>query len=743
LKLGIALTKSPRRIKSEEVSTPQLFEPEAGALSVEASEQEYYDDLLSCLRYLATLYERPSSDTALTAGLPLENGRLNIALFEAAAGRVGLSVKVLKRPLGQLIPFYLPAVLLTDAGRAAVLIERPSPEKCLAFTPDTGAVSELSYADLERNYSGLALAVTPLYSRADVDPSKPQAIRKAHWFFGPLLENWRSFVSVALAALMVNLVGVLTPLFALNVYDRVLPNKATSTLWVLALGFGVALIFDLILKTTRSLLLDAMGKELDVRLSGAIFEKVLNTSLVARSNSTGEFVNRISQYEFIREFFTSSTIVLFIDTSFIFIYLLVIYAISGWIVLVPLACMLSVLLIGIFLQVLVSDQLAKSETESSLRHAMLIEAVAAVETIKTMRAEGQFLRRWERLIRVASATQERIKALSSAGVNVALFFQQFVTVGVIVAGAYRFADGELTTGAIIATVMLSSRAVAPFTQIALTMTRARYAITAVKTLNTVMSLPDERVATESFVARNVERGKLELRRVVFQYPRSTLRVLDRVDLTIDSGEKVGVIGKVGSGKTTLARLIGGIYAPVEGEILLDGVDMRQYHPHDIRKAVGLVMQDTDLFIGSIKANVLLARPNASDEELIQACKLSGVDDFVSHHPLGYDLPVGERGRNLSTGQRQAVALARTFLARPKILFLDEPSSAMDLATERAFLKRLAGSMTPDQTLIIATHRYSMLALVKRLIVIDSGRIIADGEKEQILDALRKQASSNQ
>jgi ATP-binding cassette subfamily C protein LapB len=373
---------------------------------------------------------------------------------------------------------------------------------------------------------------------------------------------------------------------------------------------------------------------------------------------------------------------------------------------------------------------------------MLVEAVGAIETIKTMRAEGHFLRRWDRLIRVASATQEKIKALSSTGVNTALFFQQMVTVGTIVAGAYRFSDGEITTGAIIAAVMLGSRAVAPLTQIALMLTRARYALSAMRTLNGVMSLPDERVATESFVTRPVDQGRLEFKRVVFHYPLDTRRVLDGINLAIAPGEKVGIIGRVGSGKTTLGRLVAGFYTPVEGEVLIDAVDLRQYHPHEVRKAVGLVMQDTDLFIGSIKANILLARPGASDDELIRACKLAGVDDFVSVHPLGYDLPVGERGRNLSTGQKQAVALARTFLTDPKILFLDEPSSAMDLATERNFLMRLQASLRPDQTLLIATHRHSMLALVDRLLVIDNGRIVADGGKGQVLEALKRQAGTN-
>jgi ATP-binding cassette subfamily C protein LapB len=358
-----------------------------------------------------------------------------------------------------------------------------------------------------------------------------------------------------------------------------------------------------------------------------------------------------------------------------------------------------------------------------------------------MRAEGQFLRRWERLIRVASATQERIKGLSTTGVNVALFFQQLVTIAVIVAGAYRFSDGAMTTGAIIAAVMLSSRAVAPLTQIALTMTRARYARSAIRTLDAIMMLPDERIATESFVTRPVESGRLEFKRVTFSYPLNSRRVLDGINLSIRAGEKVGIIGKMGSGKTTLARLMVGFYAPTEGEVLIDGVDVRQYHPHEIRGAIGLVMQDTDLFVGSIKANILLARPGASDEELIRACRLAGVDEFVALHPLGYDLPVGERGRNLSTGQKQAVALARAFLTSPKVLFLDEPSSAMDLATERSFLMRLQSAMRPEQTLLIATHRFSMLSLVDRLIVIDNGRIVADGPKERVLEALKNQSTA--
>ncbi len=697
------------------------------------------DDLLLCLQFLARHYERPSSETALTAGLPLVEGRLTPELVPTAAARIGLGAKILKRSLAELTPLYLPCIVFTSAGRAVALLECTA-ATCRVYAPDFDSIMEAPRVEIEDHYSGLAITISPLFGRGAVDPGVPTALHQGHWFFGALAEHWRSFVSIGLAAAIINIVGIATPLFTMNVYDRVLPNTAMATLWVLAIGFAVVLTFDLVLKTARALLLDTVGKVLDIALSSAIFEKIMNTPLVARSNSTGEFVNRVTQYEFVREFFTSSTIVLFVDAAFVFVYLIVIYAVAGWLVAIPIVAMIAVVGVGVLLQYLVGEEIGKAQTESSLRHAMLVEAVGAIETIKTMRAEGQFLRRWDRLIRVASATQERIKSISSMGVNVTLFFQQLVTIGIIVAGAYRFADREITTGAIIAAVMLSSRAVAPLTQIALMLTRLRYAISAMKTLNGIMNLQDERVATESFVNRAVEHGKLEFRNVAFQYPLNTRLVLDGINLTISPGEKVGIIGKVGSGKTTFGRLVAGFYAPAKGEILVDGVDLRQYHPHEIRKAVGLVMQDTDLFIGSIKANLLLANPSASDADLIKACKLAGVDDFVSLHPLGYDLPVGERGRNLSTGQKQAVALARVLLMNPMILFLDEPSSAMDLATEQNFLMRLKQMMRPDQTLLITTHRHSMLELVDRIIILDNGRVVADGSKANVLNALKRPAA---
>ncbi|MHB2169184.1 type I secretion system permease/ATPase [Alsobacter sp. R-9] len=700
------------------------------------------DGLLVCLQFVARHFERPSSDVVLTAGLPLVEGRLTVDLVPRAAARIGLVAAVSSRRIADLHALDVPAILITASGRALVLVDAPAGETCRVFVPETGGTREVAVADLERLHTGPSITLLPHYDGASHDGRPATAIDREHWFWGPVKAYRTSFGVVALAALMINLIGLAAPLYTMNIYDRVLPNKATTTLWVLALGFAVVLLFDYVLKLARSALLDAIGKKLDIRLSEAIFEKVLNTPLASRPASTGEFVNRVTQYEFIREFFTANTLTVFIDCAFLFVFLIVIHQLAGWIVLIPMAAMVLVVGAGLVAQRLIGRKMAAAQAESSLRHAMLVEAVGALETIKGIRAEGAFLRRWDNVVRTGSVTQEEIKSISSGAIYFSLLVQQMVTVWIVVAGAYRFSAGEMSTGAIIATVMLASRAVSPLTSVATTLTRARHAFSAMTTLDGLMAMPDERVGQKNFVNRPIEAGAIEIRNGGFAYPRVDRRILDGVNLRIAPGEKIGVIGRVGSGKTTLGRLIAGLYTLSDGELLVDGVDVRQYHPHEVRRSVVIVSQDTDLFLGSVRENVLIARPAASDAELVQACKLAGVDDFVSQHPMGYDMPAGERGRNLSTGQRQAVAIARAFLIRPKILFLDEPSSAMDLATERLFLQRLQDAMPREQTLIIATHRFSMLQLVDRLIVVDNGRIVADGPKETVLASLRQSAGGS-
>jgi len=692
--------------------------------------------LLAALKVVARHYERPDSETVLTAGLPLD-GDLSLDLLVRAAQRIGIEASCLEERFESLLARGLPLIIFCSDETILTLLEEGDDGLYSALRFPENAQEQLTSGEIAGNYLGFGIAFKPVYAPADImeQGAYSALIPKEHWFWGTLKRHKVDYLHIVLAAAFINILGVAAPLFIMNVYDRVLPNKAIATLWVLAIGLMLALGFSFLLSFARARLINEVGRRLDMRLASALYEKVLNVDLASRPASTGAFANRVSQYEFIREFFTSNTIALFTDLAFIGIFLVVIWHLAGWIVVFPLLAVIVVVGVGLVLQYLVAKKLRIAQNESAQRQGLLVESVFSLETIKSLRAEGHLLRRWDNFAQASSRTSEQIKGLSSLGVNIAQFVQQLVTVGIIVGGTYSFAEGDLSTGALIATVILSSRALAPLSQTAMTLTRARQALLSVKLLDEIMDMPEDRVSTRGFVNRTIERGRIELRAVRFRYPQTDRFVLNGVSLVIGAGEKVGIVGKIGSGKTTLARLVSGLYYANEGEVLIDGIDIRQYHPYEVRRAVGLVVQEADLFQGSVKENILIGKPDAGDEELIEAAKLAGVDDFVSQHPMGYDMPVGERGSALSGGQRQAIALARVLIDKPTVLMLDEPTSSMDHQSERRFLSQMRDAISPDQTVLVATHRHSLLDLVDRLLVIDQGRIVADGPKNKILTAL--------
>jgi ATP-binding cassette subfamily C protein LapB len=562
-------------------------------------------------------------------------------------------------------------------------------------------------------------------------------IERRHWLTGTMGPFWRTYSKVVLSAVFINVLAIASPIFTMNVYDRILPNKAISTLWVLSIGIGAVILFDLLLKTARASLIDYAGRKADLRISYLLFEKVLNSSLSSRPGSTGEYANRVTQYEFVREFFTSNTISVFIDTAFIFIFLLVIYAIGDWLVIVPAIAFVASVIVGLVTQQRIGKRVAASMNEASQRQALLVESISTLETIKSLRAEAYLLRKWGEHSKNAANTSEKIKQLSAAAGNITSAIQQMVTVALIVAGAYAFSEGHVSTGAIIGSVMLASRAVSPLGQIAITLSRFRQAMLSLRMVNSIMAQPEDRPDTVGFVNRPIRNGAMVFRNVGFIYPGSENEVLTGLNFSVKPGERIGIIGRIGSGKTTMGRLIGRLFLPTSGELLLDGIDIRQYHPSEVRAAVGIVAQANDLFSGTIKENLLMACPEATDEQIVDAAKAAGVDDFVSRHPRGYDMNVGERGTNLSGGQRQTMAIARLLLTKPKIVFLDEPSGSMDLASERQLIKQLKVAFDRDTTLIVSTHRFSMLELADRLIVIEQGKIVADGPRDQVIQALQK------
>ncbi|CDZ34089.1 Toxin secretion ATP-binding protein [Neorhizobium galegae bv. officinalis] len=698
----------------------------------------------TAFRSVASFYGRPTSDIVLFSGLPDEiSESLELDDVEHLAQRIGLEVIRHGERECREGNFDCPAIIVFENGGVLPLLETDADGNYITdLVPASGNSVKLTRQELVALKPSFGFAFTLYYQNASDNASVGTAgeIERRHWLLRALVPYWRTYMRVIMAALFINLIALGSPLFTMNVYDRVLPNKAFPTLWVLAIGITLAYTFDFLLKTARAALIDHAGRNADLRLSQMIFDKVLNSTLASRPLSTGEYANRVTQYEFVREFFTSNTVGLLIDTAFVFIFLIVIYMLSGWLVVIPAVALVLSVLIGLHAQAKIGHRMAAATNEASRRQALLVETISTIETVKSLRAEAGMLRRWQELMKLSSRTSEEIKHVSSNAVNLTNLVQQMVSVLIVIAGTYEFSEGHLAMGAIIATVMLAGRAGAPLGQIAMALARFRQAMTSLKILDKIMEQPEDRPSTVGFVNREIKRGGFSFQNVSFQYPGSDYKVINQLSLTVAPGERVGIIGRIGSGKTTLGRLLDGLFLPSDGRLLIDGVDIRQYHMSEVRSAVAVAGQSSDLFSGTVKENLLIGRADATDEELLHVSRMTGVDEFVSNHPRGFDMPVGERGSNLSSGQKQALAIARLLLTKPKIVFLDEPSGAMDLASERHLLAKLSTAFSRETTLLIATHRFSMLELCDRLVVIDKGRIVADGPKAAVLEAMQRKGA---
>ncbi|MEM9357643.1 MAG: type I secretion system permease/ATPase [Pseudomonadota bacterium] len=700
------------------------------------------DPLLDCLEHLARYHERATSRTALVAGLPLVEGRLTPKLLPDAAERAGLSAKIVRRRLKQLSSLLLPAIVLLKNGTCVVLQKRHR-WKSEVFIPDSGGGYEkIRNRDLEREYAGYAILVKPQYRPMSTEDRDNPSKSNQSWFWGTVSQFWPSYVQVLLAAALVNVLGIAAPLFIMNVYDRVLPNKALTTLWVLAIGIIAAIVFDFLFRSLRNALIGQAAQKADIRLASKLFEHILKIESAGRPARTGEFANKVRDYEVVREFFTSNTVVTLTDLAFVGLYIFIIYQIAGIIAIVPAAAVLHVLLVGLIIQYPLAKSVRTAQGDASHRHSILFEAINGIDTIKSCRAEGQMQRQWEQFVAQNARTSHKMRAISAFGMNFTALIQQLVTVAIVILGVHLFDQGEITPGALIAAVILAGRGVAPLGQLASTLARAQQAFQSLRTLNEIMATPSEGDDQLRHIDKPVETGRIVFDKVTFSYPGAPAPALDQLSFKIEPGERIGLIGKIGSGKTSIGRLLGRLYVPAEGNLILDGVDIRQYHPSEIRKAVVFSSQDSTLFSGTIRDNIALGMPQVADDAIVQAAELAGIGDFVRNHPNGFNMQVGEGGRLLSSGQRQSVVLARAFLFEPRVVFLDEPTGMMDMASERSFVDSLANALQPDQTLILATHRQRPLDIVDRLIVIDGGKLVADGPRDEILQRLsnRRQAA---
>ena len=694
------------------------------------------DPLVACLLMLARQHDLPASEFAVTSGLPLQNGRLSPSMFDRAARRIGLRARVVERGLADLDGLVTPLVLLLEGDRAGLLLEPIKEGSARLLLPDNPeAEVRLASDELEQLYTGYAILASPAHRYDTRTPSAGKHKAGEHWFWGTLRSSWRIYRDVVLASILINVFAVASPLFVMNVYDRVVPNQALETLWVLAIGVTVIFGFDFVLRGLRGRFVDVAGSKADIVLSARLFERVLGLRLDARPASAGAFANNLREFDGIREFFASLTLTAFVDVPFALLFLLVVWFVAGPLVLIPLAVIPILLAYGLFMQPRLRRASEQGMRAGAQKNATLVEALVEAETVRALGVEGKLQGQLERSVAESArwGAEARQWALSAA--NLASFLQQMVSVGVVVFGVYLISDGALSMGGLIAAVMLSGRAVVPLAQIAGLLTRFFQASTALETLNEVMKMPVERPEGKVFVTRPVLQGEIEFDHVSFMYPGQEMAALQDASFKIRPGERVAIIGRVGSGKTTVNRLVAGLYEAQQGAVRIDGVDIRQLDPGDLRHNIAYVSQDNQLLFGSIRDNLSMGVAHVDDERIVRAAERSGVAAFVNRHPLGFDMPVGEHGSMLSGGQRQAVGLARALVQDAPILLLDEPTGSMDNSSEEHIKRELAG-VVHDKTLILITHRASLLELVERVIVVDAGKVVADGPKAQVLEALR-------
>lgn len=692
--------------------------------------------MLSSLIEIARFHGRGMTPEGFLAGLPLQEGLLTPALLRRAAAHAGLASRISRRPLDAIREELLPVILLLKDNDSCILLGMSQDRtRARVVFPEAGqGASEIELERLLSIYTGYCIFVRPRF-RFDTRAPEIRSAVNRHWFWGALWNNAPLYKDVLLAALLINMVAIVIPFFILGVYDRVVPNNAFETLWTLALGVVIVIAVDLGLRMMRGYVLDVAGKRVDIDLSALIMERVLGMQMINRPASVGSFAANLRAFESVRDFITSTTITAFIDLPFAIIFLALIVWLN-WMLAIPLVvAMIGLVLYALMLQPKMQELTETTYRATATRNSTLIESLVGIETIKTQCAEGVMQRKWEHSVAFLARVGADLRYMSSSVVNGSASAQQLVTVAIVIIGVYLISDHKLSMGGLIACMMLSSRALAPFAQIASLLTQYQNAAMALSALDKVVAQPVERPENAAFIRRERIRGEINFSHVKFSYPGGSSEVLNDLSFHIKEGEHVAIIGKVGSGKSTINRLILGLYQPGEGSIKIDGVDIHQLDPAEVRKAVGYVPQDATLFYGSLRENITIGMPYVEDHAILQAAELAGLQELVGNHPKGFDMLIGERGESLSGGQRQSVAIARAFVHEPSVLLLDEPSSAMDSSTEEALKARLA-AYAKGRTMVLVTHRNSLLELVDRLIVIDRGKVVADGPKAQVTEALR-------
>lgn len=712
---------------------------------IESYDNLKMDSLLDCLVLYTELYHKPYSAEALTAGLPIEMGKeapelfsINSSkgLFSRAAERAGLKSSLLKRPLLQISPLQLPIIILL-ANQEACILDSFSKDRTEAkiIMPTEEAIEQwVDINTLMDEYIGYGFMLKKAFEYSE-ENSRTLQLTQKHWFWSTIKLSISTYKDVILASLLINLFVLASPLFTMNVYDRVVPNNAMETLWVFALGVTVAYGLDTFLKFTRTYLLEIAAKKSDIIMSSIVFEKVMNLKMAYHPASVGSFASNIKDFDAIRNFLTNATMATVIDLPFTIIFLAVIAYIGGTIVFIPILTMMIILSYAFLIKQPLRNSIESTHEASAKKNAILIETLNNIETLKTLGTTNLAQWQWEEATGEIASRGLKSRLLSASIPTITQFLIQLNTVMVVVYGAYLIKDFELSMGGLIAVVILTGRTLAPMGQVAALMTNYEDTKTSYQTVNDIISQPSERPAGKKFVQKPDFTGSIEFKEVTFKYPNTDVDVLKDLSFKINPGENVAFIGRIGSGKSTVQKLILGLYEPDSGQILIDGIDIKQIDPADLRKNIGYVSQDIMLFRGSLKENITYRATHASDGAMIKAAQISTTAEFVKKHPKGYEMPIGERGAGLSGGQRQSIGVARAFLLDSPIMVLDEPTNAMDQITEAKLLDNLENSLK-EKTSIFVTQKMNLLKIIDRVIVLNEGKILIDAPKEEALKQLQ-------
>ena len=712
--------KSPNpiaKIKVEKAFEKLKIDGEVDVLQKEES-------LLYCTRLFLREYGYRKSGAAIRDAVELPHQNFEPQQAVSALSALGFKASFGHMKLEKIKEEFLPAIGLLNDGTSVLIKEKLANGDFVIKSAETkNKKSQSDISKFRERYSGYLILAKELNSAEKEE-------RGGHWFFSSFKKSKWLYVQVMAAAMVSNFLSLTTSLFTMTVYDRIIPNGAFESLIALSIGVIIALAFDFIIKSLRARFIDIASKRADLEISRRLFDRILKFTPSEQRQKTGAMAGTIREFETLREFFNSSTLVVLIDLPFVFFFIYIIYLIAGPLAYIPLIAVPLVIIVGLLIQPFLS-RITKGNVEFGMnKQAVLVETLNGIETVTATGSGKLMKKRYEDALDNQSDGGNKIRVLSNFVINFAASVQQYAQVAAIFFGVYLIVEGTITQGALIGAVILGGRTMAPLSQLANTLARVNGAMTSYKNLSKLIGKSYNSASNLSPISRPKFNGEIEFKKVSFTFEGSTQPALNNLSFKIPAGQKIAVVGKMGSGKSTLSRMVAGILEPTEGSILVDGVDVRQIDPADTRKNIGVMLQDSWLFSGTVRENIQMGFNEYDDEHLLKICKIAGVDDFVGAHPKGYDLMIRERGVGLSGGQRQTINLARSLIHDPSILLLDEPTSSMDQGTEKKVVESLK-AFGSDKTMLIVTHRNPILTMVDRVFVVENGQIVADQTPQQL------------